>query len=125
MQRPDKYPTACPGDVGHTQFPWFRSYVKDKLDDAPEKTPVGGTSDADTITDKRYIFTGSGRSANSTVSTLAWDNKTSTYWETTGKFDPVVCANLLRPGIPEEGLQGSLAIPEEWLGGLVHNRVVQ
>ena len=87
MQRPDMYPTACPGDVGHSQFPWFRSYVKDKLDDAPEKTPVGGTA-TPTPSDKRYIFTGSGRSANSTVSTLAWDNKTSTYWETTGSSIP-------------------------------------
>lgn len=87
MQRPDKYPTACPGDVGYTQFPWFRQYVKAKLDDAPDKTPVPGTS-TPTPAPKRYIFTGSGRSANSTVSTLAWDNKTSTFWETTSDTPP-------------------------------------
>ena len=83
LQRPDLYPTACPGDTGYTQFPWFRNYVKAKLDAAPIKTPVPGTS-TPTPSPHRYIFTGSGRSANSTSSTLAWDNHTSTYWETTG-----------------------------------------
>jgi hypothetical protein len=87
LQRPDLYPTACPGDAGYSQFPWFRQYVQNKLDDAPEKTPVPGTS-TPTPSDQRYIFAGSGRSANSTVSTLAWDNKTSTFWETTSSTPP-------------------------------------
>ena len=87
MQRPDLYPTACPGDAGYSQFGWFREYIQDKLDAAPEKTPVPGT-ETPTTTPKRYIFTGSGRSANSTPSTLAWDNWTSTYWETTSSSPP-------------------------------------
>jgi hypothetical protein len=81
MQRPDLYPTACPGDTGYTQFPWFRSYVKAKLDAAPDKdtTPTPPPST------KRYVFSSSGRSAGTNESTLAWDNHTSTYWQTTTK----------------------------------------
>jgi hypothetical protein len=87
LQDPALYPTACPGDTGYTQFPWFRNYVQGKLDAAPEKTPVPGTA-TPTPSPKRYVFTGSGRSANSTVSTLAWDNHTSTFWETTSTTPP-------------------------------------
>lgn len=87
MQRPDRFPTACPGDVGYSQFPWFRQYVKSKLDSAPDKTPVPGEP-TPTPSPNRFIFTGSGRSANSTSSTLAWDNKTSTFWETTSSSPP-------------------------------------
>ena len=50
--------------------------------------PDDGTGPTPTPTTKRYIFTGSGRSANSTVSTLAWDNQTSTFWETTASTPP-------------------------------------
>jgi len=84
LQRPDLYPTACPGDVGYTQFPWFRQYVKSKLDTAPDD----GTDPTPPPSTKRYIFTGSGRSANSTNSTLAWDNQTGTFWETTASSPP-------------------------------------
>jgi hypothetical protein len=87
MQRPDLYPTACPGDVGYSQFPWFRRYVQQKLDAAPEKTPVPGDP-TPTPSPKRYIFVGSGRSANSTASTLAWDNNSYTFWETTSDSPP-------------------------------------
>ena len=40
-QRPDLYPTACPGDTGLSQFPGFRQRIKDRLDVAPTTTPVG------------------------------------------------------------------------------------
>jgi hypothetical protein len=87
MQNPYLYPTACPGDTGYSQFPWFRQYIQDKLDAAPEKTPVPGTA-TPTPSPKRYTFTGSGRSANSTASTLAWDGMISTYWATTSTTPP-------------------------------------
>ena len=87
-QRPDLYPTACPGDTGLSQFPSLRARITNRLADAPTKTPVGTATKTPTVGPKPYTIIRSGRSANSEVSNVIWDGKTSTYWKTNSSTPP-------------------------------------
>lgn len=87
-QRPDMYPTACPGDAGLSQFGSLKARITNKLAAAPTKTPVGTATRTPTAGPKPFTIIGSGRSANSESSLVVWDNRTSTYWKTTSSTPP-------------------------------------
>ena len=88
IQRPDLYPTACPGDVGYSQFGSLRARITNRLDTAPTKTPVGTATKTPTAGPKPFTIIKSGRSANSENSNVIWDGKTSTYWKTNTSTPP-------------------------------------
>ena len=94
IQRPDLYPTACPGDTGYSQFGSLRARVTSRLDSAPTKTPVGTVTQTPTAAPKVYTIVGSGRSANSLLSTRIWDGYTSTYWRTYTSDTPPSAARV-------------------------------
>ena len=94
IQRPDLYPTACPGNAGYSQFGSLRARITSRLDTAPTKTPVGTATKTPTAAPKAYTITGSGRTANSLVSTRIWDGYTSTYWRTYSSDTPPSSARV-------------------------------